>query len=169
MRKKVVLLAIVVIAAALLLAEARAMLLSNTVGPYQIHVSDVGQDLILEVSSPPPTTAYTGSAISMNITVSNPISAAVSGYVVVNVTTSDLQVTSMAGLSVLLVSNSFGGQSGSFGTATQSVGNVYVAKVSTQFTWQPGCNDTAAIYLTFPKANPTATGHYSVTIGVSNT
>jgi len=145
------------------------IIISNVLGPYRIHVTPTSSQLLtISISTPPPSQVSLGSTVEMNITVSNPTSSSVTGYLVINITASDF-TPSTSDISVSMRANDFfGGSKGVFSFIPTSIPGGLMYKTQTQFTWSPGCSDTATILITFNKANPTSDGYYEVTIGITS-
>jgi len=159
---------IVVIVSLTIAATASAIIISNILGPYSIHVTpQSGQLLTISASKTPPSQVSLGSTVEIDITVSNPTSSSVTGYLIVNITATDFTPSS-SDISISMRSGSFGGWSGTFSFTPTSIPGGFMYKSENQFTWASGCSDAAAILITFNKANPTDSGNYEVTIGITS-
>jgi hypothetical protein len=147
-----------------------ALLLSNITGPYPIHVSSApSQPLQLSVVTPPPSQIALGGTAAVGINVKNPTSNPVQGYVTVNITASDF-TTGLSDISISMQSSGiFGGTSGWFAFPTvSSIPNGLMYRNQNLLTFSAGANDSATIYIVFNKANPTASGYYAITIGITS-
>jgi hypothetical protein len=137
-------------------------IISNILGPYPVHVgSETNQLLTVTVSNIPQHVSL-GQTINTTLTVENPTSSDVQGYVLINVTsTSSFDSNNV---SLTLRSQNFGGWSGEFQlTAVYIISGGYVYKTLTKFTWRAGCTDTANLYIVFNKQ-----GDYMLTIAISS-
>lgn len=159
----------VLVATLLIASIAATIIISNILGPYQIHVgSEPSQLLELSASTTPPSEVPLGATVNISITVTNPsTSSDVQGYVVVNITASDFTLgTSNVTLSTYM--DISGGAHGWYGFSATPITSGFMYKTTTQFLFPAGSTSTANIYIVFNKANPTAEGYYEVTIGVSS-
>ena len=149
---------------------ASAQILSSIAGPYQIHVSSApSQPLQLSTITAPPSQVALGGTAAITINVKNPTSNPVQGYVTINITASDFTPTS-ADLSVSMQANGiFGGWSGWFSfPGPLSIPNGLMYRCQNPLTFSAGADDSATIYVVFNKANPTASGYYAITIGITS-
>jgi hypothetical protein len=145
--------------------------ISNIIGPFRIHVRTTPQQsLELSAVNTPPGNISLGSTANITIRVRNPSSGAVCGYLILNVTASDFTVSS-GDLSIEGRTNGwFGGYTGviSF-TPVGGIPGGYMYRSSSLFTWSSNCDESATLYFTFNKANPTDTGYYEIYIVISST
>jgi len=137
-------------------------IISNILGPYKVHVSPETRQLLTIAVSDIPQQVSLGQTISVTLTVENPTSSDVQGYVLINVTsTSDFASND---ISLMLRYQNFGGWSGEtrfVAVYTMSRGCAY--KTETRFTWRSGCRDIADLYIVFNKP-----GDYELTIAISS-
>jgi len=141
-------------------AVASGIIISNILGPYRIHViPETNQLLTISLSNPPQSQAYEGSTVPIEITVSNPTSSEVVGYIVVNITASDFTL-SENDISISI--------DDVYPLTPTAIPGGYMYKSDYRFSWYPGDPRTDTIEITFSKANPTDSGYYEVTIGITS-
>jgi len=165
-KKKAVLVAsalVILVLIGVVFGESIWNIISNILGPYPVHVGPETSQLLTITASNPPQTIALGQTVNMTLTVENPTSGDVQGYILVNVTST----SSFASNDVPLMLRSqyqFGGWSGEFGLfAVYTLSDGYVYKTQTKFTWKAGCTDTANLYIVFNKQ-----GDYVLTIAISS-
>ncbi|MGC8933375.1 MAG: hypothetical protein ACP5LQ_08855 [Candidatus Methanodesulfokora sp.] len=146
--------------------------ISNIIGPYKIHVrGKTAQLLELEAIKTPPSEVSLGSTVNITMRVRNPSQETVKGYLVVNITASDFTPKG-SDLSVKGVTDGwFGHTSGWFccSCLETSKGLICTSYQNIELTWAPGCDETAFLYITFNKPNPTDQGYYEISVGISST
>jgi len=162
-KKKVILVALVIVAlTSVVFGESIWNIISNILGPYPIRVGPKTSQLLTITISNIPQQVSLGETISATLTVENPTSSDVQGYVLVNVTSTSNFASN--NVSLTLRSQNFGGWSGEFPlVAVYIISGGYVYKTNTKFTWKAGCRDTATLYITFNKQ-----GDYVLTIALSS-
>jgi len=137
-------------------------IISNILGPYQVHVSPETRQLLTITVSNIPQQISLGQTINATLTIENPTSSDVQGYVLINVTsTSDFASNDV---SLTLRYQNFGGGSGDITlVAVYTMSRGYVYKTNIRFTWKSGCGDIANLYIVFNKP-----GDYELTIAISS-
>jgi hypothetical protein len=164
-KKKAVLVAsalVILVLIGVVFGESIWNIISNILGPYPVHVGPETSQLLTITASNPPQTISLGQTVNMTLTVENPTSGDVQGYVLINVTSTSSFASD--NVSLTLISQNFGGCSGSFPlTAVYIISSGYVYKTFTKFTWKAGCRDTANLYIVFNKQ-----GDYVLTIAISS-
>jgi hypothetical protein len=136
-------------------------IISNILGPYPVHVGPKTSQLLTITASNPPQTIALGQTVNMTLTVENPTSGDVQGYVLINVTSTSSFASN--DVSLTLRSQNFGGWSGEFYFSAYSIAGGYAFKTNTKCTWKAGCRDTANLYIVFNKQ-----GDYVLTIAISS-
>jgi hypothetical protein len=164
-KKKVILVSLalsILVLIGVVFGESIWNIISNILGPYPIHVGPKTSQLLTITASNPPQSISLGQTVNMTLTVENPTSSDVQGYVLINITSTSSFASN--NVSLTLRSQNFGGWSGEFPlTAVYIISGGYVYKISTKFTWKAGCRDTANLYIVFNKQ-----GDYVLTIAISS-
>jgi hypothetical protein len=143
--------------------------ISNTIGPFRIHVKKSSQQLLeLSAVNTPPGEISLGNTVNITIRVRNLVSNEVAGHLIVNVTASDFTVTSRDVSVKLDTTGNFGHYGGitGFHLAKEIQGGVMLCS-DAEFIWPANCDQSAVLLFSFYKANPTDTGYYEISIGIS--
>jgi hypothetical protein len=163
-KKKAVLVALalsILVLIGVVFGESTWNIISNILGPYPVHVGPETSQLLTITASNPPQTIPLGQTVNITLTVKNPTSGDVQGYILVNVTSTSSFASN--DVSLTLISPNFGGWSGLSYFSAYSIAGGYAFKTSTKYTWKTGCTDTANLYIVLNKQ-----GDYVLTIAISS-
>ena len=144
--------------------------ISNIIGPYKIHVRGKAAQLLeLEAVKTPPSEVSLGSTVNITMRVRNPSQETVKGYLVVNITASDFTPKKSDLYLEGVAEDWFGHIHGWFYFYCLETSKGLICTNYEQLTWAPGCDETALLYITFNKPNPTDQGYYEISVGISST
>ena len=140
--------------------------ISNIIGPYRTHVKGKAAQLLeLEAVETPPS-EVSGSTVNITIRVRNPSQETVKGYLVVNITASDF-APKKSDLYLEGVAEFSHYRSWIYFSHLETSKGLVCT--SNQLTWAPRCNGIAFLYITFNRPNPTDSGYYEISVGISST